>query len=243
MFEHYPLNIPALRLFVAIKIRTPVTILYGENGCGKSTIIEAVADQLGVPTAGGNKNMGAFIDENLTKGKEIAPLSDYLLVSKGIFRKPSQIYFFRAESFHEISALIDEDSKKSYDDSYLNTSSYCSKDLLSQSHGESFIDLIEHQFGPNGLFILDEPESALSPKNQIKLLKIINDLCNRGSQFIIATHSPILLGYKDATIVNLDDGMKIVKYKDTSIYRLYKAFLDNNIGYQEELFSDEEDDY
>ncbi len=240
LFDNFPLNIAALKMFVSIKISNPVTIFYGENGCGKSTLIEALADQLGMPTSGGNKNMGAFVQTNLVKGNESAPLSEYLVVSKS-YRRPSNMYFFRAESFHEISALIDEDAKRGGYDKYLNTDNYSSKDLLGQSHGESFIDLIEHQFKENGLYILDEPESALSPTNQLRLLKLIHKLSKEGSQFIIATHSPILLGYKNAVIVNLDDGMKYIDYKDTKIYKLYSSFMKDNIEFQNVLFSD--DDY
>lgn len=238
LFDNFPLNIAALRMFVSIKITNPVTIFQGENGCGKSTLIEALADQLGMPTSGGNKNMEAFVQTNLLKGNETAPLSEYLLVAKS-YRRPSNMYFFRAESFHEISTLIDEDSKRCGDNKYLNSDNYRSKDLLGQSHGESFIDLIEHQFVGNGLYILDEPESALSPSNQLRLLKIIHKLTKDGSQFIIATHSPILLGYKDAAIVNLDYGMRFIDYKDTKLYKLYKSFMDDNIKFQEELFSDD----
>ena len=238
LFESYPLNISALRFFVSIKLTSPVTILCGENGCGKSTLIEAIADLLEMPVSGGNKNMEAFINSNMVKGNESAPLSKYLYVGKGPI-KPSRCYFFRAESFHEISTLIDEDSRKDGYERYLNTDNYRSKDLLGQSHGESFIDLIEHQFKENGLYILDEPESALSPSNQLRLLKLIHKLSNDGCQFIMATHSPILLGYKGATIVNLDDGMRIVDYKDTKIYKVYSEFLKDSDSYQEKLFEEE----
>lgn len=240
LFDSFPLNISALKMFVFIKITKPVTIFYGENGCGKSTLIEAIADKLGMPTSGGNKNMGAFVQTNLVKGNENAPLSEYLVLSKSYLR-PTNMYFFRAESFHEISALIDEDAKRHGAYRYLNSENYSSKDLLRQSHGESFIDLIEHQFREGGLYILDEPESALSPSNQLRLLKLIHKLAKEGSQFIIATHSPILLGYKNAVIVNLDYGMKFIDYKDTKIYKLYSSFMEDNIKFQNILFSD--DDY
>jgi predicted ATPase len=237
-FETYPLNINALRFFEALRISSPVTIFFGENGCGKSTLIEAIADIFDVPTAGGNRNMGAFVDTNLVKGKENAPLSKYLYVAKSHLR-PNNTYFFRAESFHELSTLIDEDSRRDGSNAYLNTENYCSKDLLEQSHGQSFIDLIEHQFRRPGLYILDEPESALSPSSQLKLLKLIHKLSKEGSQFIIATHSPILLGYKYATLVNLDDGMRIMDYKDTKIYRIYNEFMKDPDEYQEYLFEGE----
>lgn len=233
LFESFPLNVAALKYFVSLKLSKPVTIFYGENGCGKSTLIEALADLLDVPTSGGNKNMTAFVNTNLVKGKEAAPLSKYLLVAKS-YKRPTNTYFFRAESFHELSAIIEEDSKRA--DNYLNVNNYRSRGLFEQSHGESFIDLIEHQFQEGGLYILDEPESALSPSSQLKLLKLIHKLSKEGSQIIMATHSPILLGYKNATIVNLDNGMRFIDYKDTKIYRIYHDFMKDPAGYQNYLY-------
>lgn len=239
-FDSYPLNISALNFFISLKLTHNVTIFNGENGCGKSTIIEALADLIGLPVTGGNHYMGAFIETNQTLGKENASLAKYLRIGKG-YKKPRHMYFFRAESFHELSAMIDEDAKKGGYDSFLSTSNYTDDELLGQSHGESFMDLLQHQMKPNGLYILDEPESALSPQNQLKLLCLINQLEKNGSQFIIATHSPILLGYRNAQIINLDNGMRVISYKDTNIYNLYKRFINDPYSYQDMLFDNDED--
>lgn len=227
-FNHYPLNINALRRFVAINITSPVTIFNGENGCGKSTLIEALADILGIPVNGGNKNLSVFMDNSPAYAPEKAELSNYLTVTHH-YLKPQRTFFFRAESFHEFSYILDHiDGIPKYN--------YQSFPLLLQSHGESFMDLIERQFVPDSLYLLDEPESALSPQNQLKLLCIIDELVKEGTQFIIATHSPIILGYRDAKIVNLDDGMRYIDYEHTNIYRLYHKFINEPGKYQEELF-------
>lgn len=232
-FDSYPLNINALRGFVSMKITSPVLIFNGENGCGKSTIIEALATNLGIPVNGGSSNLSAIIDSAVTINQEESKLAPYLYVSKS-YKKPYRTFFFRAESFHEISSVLDKDE-------WIIKSNYSSKKLLGQSHGESFMDLIEHQFIGNSLYILDEPESALSPQNQLKLLCIIDNLVKKGTQFIIATHSPIILGYKNAKIVNLDDGMRYIDYKETNIYHLYKRFIDDPISFQNMLFDGEEE--
>lgn len=239
-FDNFPLNICALRFFERLNIKSPVLILNGENGCGKSTLIEAIASLLDLPTSGGNKNMGAFVNSRILYNEE-APLSKYLLLGKS-FKRPKTSYFFRAESFYELAKGIERDSRvEDPRDAFLRTSNYTDRGLLNESHGESFMDLIEHQFQEYGLFILDEPESALSPENQFKLLYLIDKLAKEGSQFIIATHSPILLSYRDAQLINLDDGMKEIKFTDTKIYKMYSAFMKDPDKYQMLLFDEEFD--
>jgi len=224
LFDSYPLNISALNFFVSITLKKPVTIFNGENGCGKSTIIEALADSFNLSIAGGNNNMYLMMEQNRKEQKPL--LSDYLWIDKG-FKRPRRAFFFRAESFYDVASAIDDSDKHPEEGTGLIKSNYLSKDLLKQSHGQSFIDIIEHQLIDDNLYLMDEPEAALSPSNQIKLLKLINKYSKRGCQFIIATHSPLLLGCKDASIVNLDDGMKNIRYKDTKVYKLYKDFMDN----------------
>ena len=234
LFEEYPLNICALRFFASLKFVSPVTIFIGANGCGKSTIIEAIASNIGIPITGGNKIIGAIV-ENYTIGEEKeSALAQYLRCDKG-YKRPRHTFFFRAESFYKLADIIDHDSIRSRQRDHVSTIdvlNYADKELLNQSHGESFMDFMKHQFSEDSLFILDEPESALSPDNQIKLLGLIDYYSKRGTQFIIATHSPLILGYKNAKIISLDNGMKEVKYKDTKVYKMYKDFLDDPEGYQ-----------
>lgn len=242
-FESFPLNIDALRYFVSLRFTTPVTIFNGENGCGKSTLIEALASLLDMPIMGGNNNLRGIF-ENYDIGEEkSSELANYLLCDKG-FKRPSYSFFFRAESFYKIADIIVHDSKRSMergDGPTINKYAYGDKDLLLQSHGESFMDFMQHQLSKNGLFILDEPEAALSPQNQLKLMAIIDHYAKQGSQFIIATHSPFILGYREARIINLDDGMHEIDFKQTKIYNLYRHFLDNPEDYQKKMF--DEDDY
>lgn len=230
-FEEFPLNINALRFFVSLRLTTPVTIFNGENGCGKSTLIEAIAAKLDIPVMGGNSNLSGIIDGYNHGEEEDSALAQYLLCDKG-FKKPYRTFFFRAESFYKLADILSHDE-------WINSSNYANKDLLEQSHGESFMDFMEHQLTKNSLYILDEPEAALSPQNQLKLIVLIDKLVKEGSQFIIATHSPFILGYRDARIINLDNGMNEINFKETKVYNLYRRFLENPEYYQKLLFEEE----
>ena len=231
-FDDFPLNINALRFFVSLRFTTPVTIFNGENGCGKSTLIEAIAANLDIPIMGGSKNISGVLD-NYDHGEEAnSELAKYLMCDKG-FKRPFRTFFFRAESFYKLADIL------SHDGAFNESTSYLSKDLLEQSHGESFMDFMEHQLAKNSLYILDEPEAALSPQNQLKLMVLIDQLTKQGSQFIVATHSPFILGYREARIINLDDGMKEISFKETKIYNLYRHFLENPEDYQKILFDEE----
>lgn len=230
-FDEYPLNINAIRFFVSLKFTTPVTIFSGENGCGKSTLIEAIAANLNIPIIGGNYHLSQIIesyDNGEEKGSELA---QYLIVSKG-YTRPYNTFFFRAESFYKLADILSHDE-------YIINRNYGDKDLLEESHGESFIDFMNNQLKDNSLYLFDEPEAALSPQNQLKLLGLIDKYSKRGCQFTIATHSPLILGYKNARLINLDNGMNEIDFKQTNIYKIYKEFLDSPEEYQEYLFEDE----
>lgn len=206
----YPFNIPAFRKMKEINFSKNVNFFVGENGTGKSTLIEAIAIKLGLNPEGGNQNT------NFSTKNTHSNLFEYLTIStNGLI--PKSKFFLRAESFYNLASWIDN----------LDISNYYGGSLHECSHGESFLKLIENKFFNNGLYILDEPEAALSPTKQMTLLCLINDLSKNGSQFLIATHSPILLSYKDATIFDLDNDLRIIDYKETSIYQTYKLFLDN----------------
>ena len=224
-FDQYPFNIDVVKDFHELKLTSPVTFFVGENGVGKSTFIEAIAVALGLPAEGGTENFN-FETHNTT-----SKLSNYLTIST--FNKAKMKFFLRAESFYNFSSEVERLVKE--DGFYTLLNSY-GGNLHECSHGESFIKLVQNRFTDHGLYILDEPEAALSPQRQLSLLCLIDELAKNGSQFIIATHSPILISYRDGKILNLDDNFKEIKYEDTDIYNLYKMYIDNPEGMQHKLF-------
>lgn len=213
----YPFNIVSINNLNEIKLSNPVTFLIGENGIGKSTLIEAIAINLGLNPEGGSQNF------NFKTRDTHSDLSKYIrLYSTG--NKPSNKFFLRAESFYnvasEIQRLVEEDDFFGLYNAYGGNLHEC-------SHGESFLKLVKNKFHDNGLYILDEPEAALSPSRQMSLLCLIDGLIKKGSQFIISTHSPILLSYNNTQIFDMNDDFNVIDYKDTEIYKTYKLFLDN----------------
>ena len=227
-YDNYPFNIPAVKNFNKLKLTSPVTFFIGENGIGKSTFIEAIAINLGLPKEGGTQN---FIYE--TKDTT-SSLSEYLkIITKN---KPKTKFFLRAESFYnfstEVERLVKEDKFHSLFKSYGGNLHEC-------SHGEAFLKLVQNRFTENGIYILDEPEAALSIQRQLSLLCLIDELVKKGSQFIISTHSPILISYRNGKILDLNDNFKEVSYKDTEIYKLYKMYLDNSDNMQERMFNND----
>lgn len=184
-------------------------------------MIEGIAIALGLNPEGGSDNM------QFSNYDDYSDLYKYLTISK--FGVPKTKFFLRAESFYNVATDISKNGDLVY-------TTYGGEDLHLCSHGESFLKLVEHRFWDNGLYILDEPESALSPQSQMTLLCYINDLVKRGSQFIIATHSPILLSYERAQIIEVSKEIKEIKYEDTEAYQIYKYFLNNPSRMQKALF-------
>lgn len=225
-YDKYPFNIPVIKNFNELKFKAPVTFFIGENGVGKSTFIEAIAVNLNLPKEGGTQNF--MYETNDTTSN----LSDYMKVRMD--NKPKTEFFLRAESFYnfstEVERLIKEDDFHSLNKSYGGNLHEC-------SHGEAFLKLVQNRFTENGLYILDEPEAALSIQRQLSLLCLIDELVKKGSQFIISTHSPILISYRNGIILDLDDNFKEVSYKDTEIYKLYKMYLDNSDNMQDRMFN------
>lgn len=224
-WDVYPFNIDIIKNFREMTLNKSVTFLVGENGIGKSTFLEALAISLGLNPEGGSQNFDFKTRDTHSN------LYSYLRVSKkGL---PSTKFFLRAESFYnfssEVQRLVEEDK---YGELY----KYYGGNLHECSHGESFIRLIQNRFSDNGLYILDEPEAALSPSRQMTLLCLIDDLVKGGSQFIISTHSPILISYRDGEIFDLNDNFNRVKYEDTDIYKTYKMYLDMPYEMQRRLF-------
>lgn len=231
--EQYPFNLKIIQNLKQINFPTQVTFFIGENGTGKSTILEAVAENAGFGAEGGSKNISfkTAMEKNYTGTQKLA---DCLTLSWR--QKPSNSYFFRAESFFNLANYLDEIAK--LDGNALR--SYGGKSLHAQSHGESFWSFFANRLGNSGFFIFDEPEAALSPQRQLSLLAIMHQICeNPQSQFIIATHSPILLAYPNATIYSCDtDQLTQVAYQETQHYQITKNFLDHPERYLKYLFKD-----
>ena len=220
-FNEYPFNIDFVKNLDKLIIDSPVTFIIGENGTGKSTFIEALAVSIGLNPEGGTQNFMFSTKETHSE------LYEYLKINH-FQRKCKTKFFLRAESFYNVITEIDN----------LRVSGYGNKSLHLYSHGESFIQLVQNRFTEDGLYILDEPEAALSPSRQMTLLYLINQLVKEGSQFIIATHSPILISYRNGKIFDLDKNFKEVKYEDTEIYQTYKMYLDRPYLMQERLFDE-----
>lgn len=228
-FDKYPFNIEVVKNFTELNFDSQVTFFVGENGIGKSTFIEAIAVALGLPAEGGTENF-RYETNNTT-----SELSEYLRIAS--YNKAKMKFFLRAESFYNFSSEVERLVKE--DHFYTLYGSY-GGNLHECSHGESFIKLVRNRFTDHGLYILDEPEAALSPQRQLSLLCLIDQLVKEGSQFIIATHSPILISYRDGKILDLNNNFKEVKYEDTDIYSLYRMYLYDAEGMQHRLF-DEQD--
>jgi predicted ATPase len=225
----YPFSLPVLDGFSELEFHPKVTFLVGENGSGKSTLIEALAVAWGFNAEGGSKNF------NFKTADAHSKLHKCLRLTKGTVRAKDG-YFLRAESYFNVASNIDQlDREFSLGPPIKD--SYGGKSLHEQSHGESFFALLEHRFGGNGLYILDEPEAALSPSRQLSMLVRMNDLIAQNSQFIIATHSPILMAYPDAWIYEISSrGINRVAYEDTEHFQITKSFLSRHEQMLAQLF-------
>lgn len=227
-FDAYPFSIPAVREIEKIDFHPDVTFFVGENGAGKSTVLEAIAMALGYSAEGGTRSVRLQ-----TTGAAVSPLHEALRLVRG-FRNPSDGYFLRAESFYNVATYMDEVG-------YLD--GYGGRSLHARSHGESFMALLVHKFRGQGLYLLDEPEAALSPNRQLAALSAIHQLVQRGSQFVIATHSPILLAYPAARILQFDgSGIAEVAFEDTEHYAVTRDFLNHYPRRIEQLLADDEDE-
>ena len=224
--DAYPFSIPAVRDIENIDFHPNVTFLVGENGAGKSTVMEGIAVALGFGPEGGTKNV------RFRSAGSVSDLHENLRLARGV-PKPRDEYFLRAESFFNVASYMDETG-------YLD--GYGGQSLHTQSHGESFMAVLLNKLRGNGIYLLDEPEAALSPNRQLAALSAIHQLVEDHSQFIIATHSPILLSYPNAKIILFDkSGVSEVAYEDTEHYAVTRDFLNNHPRRLEQLFQDDPD--
>lgn len=227
--EAYLYHIDALRGLKKVEFRKPITFWVGENGCGKSTLLEALAVAAGFNPEGGTKNY-RFSTNDTHSG-----LYHAISFVKGA-RKPSWGIFLRAETFYNMSTEA-ENLEEVVPGLFQR---YGGESFHKQSHGESFYTMLETDITDNGLYFLDEPEAALSPRRQLNLLGILHKYANRGAQFIIATHSPILLACPDACIYEFScNGIQEISYEETDIYKIVSGFVKNRDKMLGEVILDE----
>jgi predicted ATPase len=215
----YPFDLPVvagLRRAGRLELGSAVTFLVGDNGTGKSTLVEAVAVAAGFNPEGGSRSF------NFSTRASHSALGDHLRIIRGAERERTS-FFLRAETFYNVATEIErlEDVDPGLIDAYGG------RTLHDRSHGESFLDLMRNRFGPRGLYLMDEPEAALAPRGLMAAVRLIHESASAGSQFLIATHSPILLAVPDATIIQIDpDGsFARVDYDDAEPVALTRAFL------------------
>lgn len=206
-WSEYPFSIPAISKLDRLVFHPAVTFFVGENGAGKSTLIEAIAQLAGFNPEGGTRNFAA------RHRPTESCLHEFLRLARGVRRERSG-FFLRAETMFNVSTEAESYAEYGWDS------------LHEKSHGEAFLWVVMNKFRGHGLYILDEPESALSPQRQLVLLGRMRQLVDEGSQFIVSTHSPLLMAYPDARIYNLTaTGIDVVEYKDTEHYAVTRAFL------------------
>jgi len=224
----YPFSVPAIQSLKTLRFTSRIAFFVGENGSGKSTLLEAIAGQFGLGHLGGNRNFQSRTEDlNL----DTDPLARALRLS--FDTRTGEGFFFRAESLFNIATRIDELGVED---------GYGGKSLHAQSHGESFFTVLDHKFRRSGLFLLDEPEAALSPQRQLSFLIMLYQSMQdyRDAQFIISTHSPVLLGYPGAQILCFDDGrIHEIEYEQAASVHIVRRFLNDREYFLKELFREE----
>jgi predicted ATPase len=229
--SRFPYNLPAVRGLTTLPFHPKVTFLIGENGSGKSTILEALAVACELNPEGGSRNF------NFATRASHSPLNECVRLAKSL-ATPGDSYFLRAESFYNVASEIERLDKEPGGPPIIGA--YGGVSLHEQSHGESFFALFKNRFRDNGLYLMDEPEAALSPQRQLQFLVLLHDYVTRGGQFVIATHSPIIMAYPHARIYLLDgEGVREVAYTDTEHYLVTLGFLSSPKRSLSVLFADD----
>lgn len=226
-WEVYPFAVPVVRGLRSVSFRSRVCFFAGENGSGKSTLLEAIAAHYGFGREGGNRS---FQNDTTVSNHSVEPLVKALRLS--FDNRTGAGFFLRAESFFNVATHIDELGI---------IGGYGGSSLHAHSHGETFFTLLDLKFRRNGLFLLDEPEAALSPQRQLSFLVLIHDVLRqfKDAQFIISTHSPILLAYPKAQILSFDEGsVHEIAYEETGAFQVVHRFLSDREDFLEELFAD-----
>ncbi|WP_026691003.1 AAA family ATPase [Alteribacter aurantiacus] len=223
-YKEYPYSIPTIKHLDQLELTKKVTFFVGENGSGKSTLLEAIADKCEFNTAGGGRNNAYDLERSESALGNAIRLSWLPKVTNG--------FFLRAESYYHFASHIDDVGAQE---------GYGGRSLHEQSHGESFFSLFSNRFKGKAIYLLDEPEAALSPQRQLSFLKLIHDLTTKSDcQFIIATHSPILLGYPEATIFSFDNGkIAETEYESTDHYQITSYFLQNRERFLQDIFRED----
>jgi predicted ATPase len=217
--------IPALAGLERLELHPRVTFLVGDNGSGKSTLVEAIAVAAKMNAEGG----GHALTFSFATRRSHSRLHRRLELDQ-VSWPPLNRFFLRAESVFNVATEVEREHRQMHN--------VFQRPLHEQSHGESFLDIALNRFGPNGFYVLDEPEAALSTSGQLALLARIAELVHDGSQFLIATHSPILVGYPDARILRLgDDGVHEIEYDEAPQVELTRAFLEAPERYLERLLA------
>jgi predicted ATPase len=228
-WDEYPFSIPSIASLQSFELTSAVCFFVGENGTGKSTLLEAIAAHYGFGREGGNRN---FAFESTASVRSIDPLVKALRLA--FTKRTGSGFYLRAESFFNVASHVDAVGV---------SDSYGGKSLHDQSHGESFISLLKHRFTRSGFYLMDEPEAALSPQRQLSFLVLLHDLLNRNNrniQFLIATHSPILLAYPGAQIFSFDGGtIHEIGYRESQPFELVSRFLAAPERYMHALFADD----
>jgi predicted ATPase len=222
----YPWDLPVVRALAGgLALHPKVTYLVGENGSGKSTLLEGMAVAAGMNPEGGSSNYAFATRESHS------PLHEAIRLIRGA-RRPRTDFFLRAESLFTAATYVEELDSRAL-------ASYGGTSLHEQSHGEAFLAVMLNRFGSDGLYLLDEPEAALSTQNCLTFLRRVHELVEQGSQFVIATHSPIVLAYPEATILACtDDGLDAIAYQDADLVRLTRSFLESPQTFLRALLGD-----
>jgi predicted ATPase len=233
----YPFSVPAIQSLTTLRFTSRIAFFVGENGSGKSTLLEAIAGHIGFGREGGNRDMP---HETTHSVHSIDPLIGALRLAWD--KRTGEGFYFRAESLYSFASRIDDLDRDADPIGGYIRDSYGGKSLHEQSHGETFFTVLDHKFRRSGLFLLDEPEAALSPQRQLSFLIMLYQTMQdyRDAQFIISTHSPVLLGYPGAQIFCFDDGrIHEIEYEEAASVHIVRRFLNDREYFLKELFREE----